>query len=82
MTSAELQKLNIDELHPNISVMVPVSWLARDIPVIEACVVATPPASMEMAKTMRPPVPPVETVKGYNSVMDEPRPTRIENYLR
>ena len=37
-------------------------------------------ASMEIAK--RPPPPPVETVKGYNPAMDQPRPTMIEDYLR
>ncbi|KAF8324629.1 hypothetical protein F5887DRAFT_902712 [Amanita rubescens] len=31
---------------------------------------------------MKPPPPPAKTVQGYNPVMDEPRPTVIEDYLR
>ncbi|KAM6503826.1 hypothetical protein JOM56_000769 [Amanita muscaria] len=31
---------------------------------------------------MKPPPPPPDTVKGYNKRMDEPRPTRIQDYLR
>ncbi|KAF8723153.1 hypothetical protein AX14_009514 [Amanita brunnescens Koide BX004] len=42
----------------------------------------TSPATMEVAKTMKPPPPPGDTVKGYNPVMDQPRPTVIQNYLR
>lgn len=31
---------------------------------------------------MKHPQPPAGTVKGYNPVMDQPRPTVMENYLR
>ena len=50
-------------------------------PAIKASV-NTAPATMEVAKAMVPPPPPVETVKGYNPVMDQPRPTVMEKYLR
>ncbi|KIL58379.1 hypothetical protein M378DRAFT_170633 [Amanita muscaria Koide BX008] len=36
----------------------------------------------EAATYMKPPPPPSDTVKGYNKRMDEPRPTRIQDYLR
>ena len=51
-------------------------------PAIKESAKPTAPATMEVAKTMKPPPPPVETVKGYNPVMDQPRPTVMENYLR
>ena len=77
MTSAELQRIVLGGLDPNFRTVVPVSLPARGIPVKPA-----PPATMEIAKTMKPPPPPVETVKGYNPVMDQPRPSVMENYLR
>jgi hypothetical protein len=64
-------------LHPNIRGMVPVSLPTRVIPMKP-----TPPATMEIAKTMKPPLPPAETIKGYNPVMDQPRPTLLQKYLR
>ena len=51
-------------------------------PAIKERAKPTAPATMEAAKTMKPPPPPIETVKGYNPVMDQPRPTVMENYLR
>ncbi|KAK2467671.1 hypothetical protein APHAL10511_000526 [Amanita phalloides] len=41
-----------------------------------------PPVTKEAAHTMKPPPPPTGTVKGYNPIMDQPRPTEIKSYLR
>ena len=41
-----------------------------------------PPKTKEEAVARAPPPPPKETVKGYNPALDQPRPTRIEDYLR
>ena len=36
----------------------------------------------EAATYVKPPPPPPGTVKGYSPLMDESRPTRIQDYLR
>ncbi|KAF8630024.1 hypothetical protein AX15_003140 [Amanita polypyramis BW_CC] len=40
------------------------------------------PKTKEEAVASAPPPPPRETVKGYNPVLDQPRPTTIDDYLR
>ena len=82
MTAAKLQKIILGRLHPNIRAMAPASWLPRGIPAFKESVKPTPPATMEIAKTMKPPMPPVETAKGYNPAMDQPRPNVLKDYLR
>jgi hypothetical protein len=62
--------------------------LVKDVPKIvlppveHAPPLPEPPATMEIAQVMKPPPPPAKTVQGYNPVMDEPRPTVMEDYLR
>ncbi|KAK2465426.1 hypothetical protein APHAL10511_002780 [Amanita phalloides] len=41
-----------------------------------------PPVTKEAAQTMKPPAPPIDTVRGYNPVMDKPRPCEMYSYLR
>jgi hypothetical protein len=36
----------------------------------------------EAATYVKPPPPPPGTVEDYSPLMDEPRPTRIQDYLR
>ncbi|KAF8325507.1 hypothetical protein F5887DRAFT_1018596 [Amanita rubescens] len=72
----ELRRIVLGGLHPNVRALVPESWLAKD-----TAPPPEPPANMEIAQVMKPPPPP-QTVQGYNPVMDMPRPTVIEDYLR
>ncbi|KAK2467598.1 hypothetical protein APHAL10511_000453 [Amanita phalloides] len=72
---ADLIKLHMDE------------WLKTNAHFMEELVdklgiESGPPVTKQAAQTMKPPPPPIETVQGYNPVMDKPRPCEIESYLR
>lgn len=42
-----------------------------------------PPTTKDIARIMKPPAPPVGAVlAGYNPILDKPRPTKIQDYLR